>query len=307
VHITHTKGLNALNIGSINNQHKGALVWRTRELGDGQVPVNHMVLQASNGVDNIDLASLISYSVDDKLWNLEVTTQPESNVKELVGLAIIVVSLWVLATSSSSLKQLFDGKLPVTYFFLGLGFILFINGILGCSGASRRNRVMMKIALFISFLIIIAELGALVTISIFRANSTELIDQTWKELNPTTKNLIQKQLTCCALNGPIDYDSSREIDPSCYHHEPMANLSGADSSSSIVETGNRVLNTTGCRAKIADFFFENRLILLAIIAGVFGAQIITMLLLSSAIGYAKKRHDSLEELDAHGHHGATYM
>lgn len=179
----------------------------------------------------------------------------------------------------------------------------------------------MKLFLILSFLVILAEIGAILTISIFKANSSQLIDQTWQEMNKKTHNLLQESLICCGLNGPNDYDSSRDIDQSCFYKEPDLPKNVGDNGLIINEDSlsnsvsrEKKINPIGCRTKISDWFFDNRLILLAIIGSVLIYQIITMLLTSAAISLSRRRrHDSLEELDAvsndhlHHHHGATYM
>lgn len=182
--------------------------------------------------------------------------------------------------------------------------------------------------MILSFLILVAEIGAILTLSIFKANSGQLIDQTWQELNTKSHYLIQDQLTCCGLNGPNDYDSSRDIDQSCYHRELLlpnsldqqpGNLvirDEAPPSSSVLSSrlqANKTLNSTGCRQRISDWFFDNRLLALAFSGSLLLYQIITMIFTSAAISLSRRRrHDSLEELDTGSnhhlhHHGATYM
>lgn len=194
--------------------------------------------------------------------------------------------------------------------------------MLGWTGASKKNNVLLKLFLILSFLILLAEIGAILTISIFKANSGQLIDQTWQELNTKSHYLLQDQLTCCGLSGPSDYESSRDIDSSCYHREPS--LLDAPNNLVIREDpppsgissrlqSNRTLNSVGCRQKISDWFFDNRLLILAFSGSLLLYQIVTMLLTSAAISFSRRRrHDSLEELDAGSnhhihHHGATYM
>lgn len=195
---------------------------------------------------------------------------------------------------------------------------------MGWTGASKKNNILLKLFLILSFLILLAEIGAILTISIFKANSGQLIDQTWQELNTKSHYIIQDQLTCCGLSGPSDYESSRDIDQSCYHREallpntidqpgnliiredPPSNLSRLQS--------NRILNNAGCRQKISEWFFDNRLLVLAFCGSLLLYQIISMLLTSAAISFTRRsHHDSLDELDTgsnhhlHHNHGATYM
>lgn len=209
---------------------------------------------------------------------------------------------------------------PVTYFTLGFGGLLFLNGLLGWTGASKKNSILLKLFLILSFLIILAEVGAILTISIFKANSGQLIDQTWQELNKKSHNIVQEQLICCGLNGPNDYESSRDIDQSCFYREPDLPKNVGENGLVISEdppvsnfTKDRKINQIGCKTRISDWFFENRLLILAFVGSLLMYQIITMLLTSAAISLGRRRRqDSLEELDSGSnhhlhHHGATYM
>jgi hypothetical protein len=195
------------------------------------------------------------------------------------------------------------------------------TGLLGWMGASKKNNVLLKLFIILSFLIILAEVGAIITICIFKANSGQLIDQTWQELNKKSHNVIQEQLVCCGLNGPNDYDSSRDIDQSCFYREPDLPKNVGDNGLVISEdppptnfSKERKINQIGCRAKLSDWFFDNRLLVLAVIGSVLMYQIITMLLTSAAISLGRRRRDedSFEELETGSnhhlhHHGATYM
>lgn len=177
----------------------------------------------------------------------------------------------------------------------------------------------------------LAEVGAIITICIFKANSGQLIEQTWQELNKKSHNVIQEQLVCCGLNGPNDYDSSRDIDQSCFYREPDLPRNVGDNGLVISEeppppsqlgfAKERKLNQIGCRSKLADWFFDNRLLVLSAVGSLLLYQIITMLLTSAAISLGRRGRrgddDSFEELEtgsnhhlhhhAASHHGATYM
>lgn len=195
--------------------------------------------------------------------------------------------------------------------------------MLGWSGASKKNRILLKLFLILSFLILLAEIGVILTVAIFKANSGQLIEQGWQEMNAKSQHLIQDQLTCCGLNGPADFESSRDIDQSCYHREPLstANIDPltmardeSDFANSRLVQSSRILNSSGCKQKLSDFFFDNRLLLLAGSGSLLLYQIFTMLLTSAAISFRRRRRgDSFEELDSgsSNHHlshpGATYM
>lgn len=202
--------------------------------------------------------------------------------------------------------------------------MLFLNGLLGWTGASKKNSILLKLFIILSFLIVLAEIGAVITICIFKANSGQLIDQTWQELNKKSHHVIQEQLICCGLNGPNDYDNSRDIDQSCFYREPDLPKNVGDNGLVISEEPppvsafnqrDRKMNQIGCRSKLSDWFFDNRLLVLAVVGSLLMYQIITMLLTSAAISLGRRRRgddDSFEELETGSnhhlhHHGATYM
>lgn len=128
--------------------------------------------------------------------------------------------MWLIATSSR-LDELIDGKQPATYVLLGIGFLFLLDGTIGWLGTSKKNRVLIKLFLIFTFFIFIAEIGVILTLSIFKTNSTQIADQLWNEMNVKSHHLIQENLVCCGLNGPADYESSRDIDTSCYHRESI--------------------------------------------------------------------------------------
>lgn len=208
-------------------------------------------------------------------------------------------------------------QVPTTHFHTQT---IQITGLLGWTGASKKNNILLKLFLILSFLILLAEIGAILTVSIFKSNSSQLIDQTWTELNSKSHYLIQDTLTCCGLSGPDDYKSSRDIDQSCYRREsPLRNIDqpgnvAEDLTASLQGSqSNKILNDIGCRQKISDWFYENRLLVLAFSGALLLYQVVTMLLTSAAVSYGRaRRHDSMEELDNGSshlphHHGATYM
>lgn len=81
----------------------------------------------------------------------------------LLGSTIIVCTLWQLA-STENVKRLFAGTAPVTYVLLGLGTLLFINGLLGWMGSYKRGGCMLKMFLFLCVLTIAAEIGGIIAL-----------------------------------------------------------------------------------------------------------------------------------------------
>lgn len=210
--------------------------------------------------------------------------------------------------------------MPVTYFLLGVGLLFLVDGTIGWAAVSKRNRVLLKLFLILTFFIFISEVGLILTLSIFKTNSTQVTDQIWHEMNVKSQVLVQEHLQCCGLNGPSDYESSRDFDASCYHREFPSLDSSPSVGSSLVDTfsfasrptssnadfnsngllaSKSIMNSDGCRQKIVDFSHDNRIFILAASASLLVFQMITMLLTSSAISLTRRRShmDSLEELD----------
>jgi len=232
----------------------------------------------------------------------------------LLGSIIIAYALWILSTSSN-MKKVFTGTLPVTYVVLGLGALLFLNGLLGWMGSYKRGGCMLKFFLFLSVLTIASEIGGIISLSILRTKVTDIIEQGWDEVNQRTRNVIQEQFECCGLYGPSDFAHKAEpIDESCYHTEPKISELTAPSFNSNSSTSTtrtiphemiQVLNRNGCKERLVDWIHKQKLTLISIFGGFLLFQVVTVLLSVSAINHLKNRSSSMESLD--DPHTLTYM
>jgi len=215
----------------------------------------------------------------------------------LLGSVLIAYTMWVLGTSPN-MKKLFTGTLPVTYVGLGLGSLLFFNGLLGWMGSYKRGGCMLKMFLFLCVLTIAAEIGGIISLSILRTKVSDIVQQGWSEVNQRSRNLIQEQLTCCGLTGPSEFAyNSDPIDDSCYHMERVTN-------GTILESMH-VLNRVGCKEKLIEWVFKHKMNWIAVFAGFLLFQVVTVLLSVSAINHLKVRSSSMESLD--DHQTITYM
>ncbi|XP_053208718.1 CD82 antigen-like [Panonychus citri] len=221
-----------------------------------------------------------------------------------LGSILIAFTLWILSTSSTA-KNFFNGTTPIIYVFLGLGGLLFTNGLLGWMGSYRRGGCMLKLFLFLSVLTIAAEIGGIISLSILRAKVTEIVEEGWNEMNQRTRNLIQSQLECCGLTGPKEFaHNTEETDKSCYSIIPKE-LGFTSSPSSNPMSSEAIYHESGCKDKLVDWIYKHKLIWISTFGGFLLFQVVTVLLSVSAINNMKSRSSSMESLD--DPHHITYM
>ncbi|CAG2102171.1 unnamed protein product [Medioppia subpectinata] len=158
----------------------------------------------------------------------------------LTGSIIIAYTLWALGTSTN-MKRLFSGTLPLTYVGLGLGTLLFINGLLGWMGSYKRGGCMLKMFLFLCVMTIAAEIGGIISLSILKTKVSDIVEQGWDEVNQRTRNVIQEQFQCCGIAGLSEFASKLDpIDESCYRIEYIRNGTSPDTQITPVREPNRV-------------------------------------------------------------------
>jgi hypothetical protein len=217
----------------------------------------------------------------------------------LIGSVIIAYTFWILGTSPN-MKKLFTGTLPITYVGLGLGTLLFLNGLLGWMGSYKRGGCMLKMFLFLCVLTIAAEIGGIISLSILKTKVSDIVHQGWDEVNQRTRNLIQDQFQCCGITGLSEFSSKLDpIDESCYHWE--TNKNSTNSETTPVREPNRI----GCKEKLVDWIFLHKTTWISTLGGFLLFQVITVLLSVSAINHLKVRSSSMESLD--DHQTITYM
>jgi hypothetical protein len=212
-----------------------------------------------------------------------------------------------MLASTTNVRRLFQGAAPVTYVLLGLGALLFINGLLGWMGSYKRGGCMLKMFLFLCVLTIAAEIGGIIALSILKAKVTDIVEQSWLEMNLKSQHIIQEQLECCGLSGPSEFAKNADpIDSSCYHTLNTSELS-RDELSTYNSTASdlRVLNKNGCKDKLVSWISKHRIYWIASFGGFLLFQVFTVLLAVSAVNHLKSRSSSMESLD--DMHTTTYM
>jgi len=220
----------------------------------------------------------------------------------LLGSIIIAYTLWILSTSPN-IKKVFTGTLPATYAALGLGSLLFINGLLGWMGSYKRGGCMLKIFLFFSVLTIAAEIGGIISLSILRTKVSDIVQQGWSEVNQRSRNFVQEQFQCCGLIGPAEFAHNADpLDDSCYTIMKIN-----EGNSTVPVRTEQVLNRSGCKEKLVSWTFKHKMIWIASFGGFLLFQVFTVLLSVSAINHLKSRSSSMESLDDHDPQTITYM
>ncbi|KAG8185200.1 hypothetical protein JTE90_025872 [Oedothorax gibbosus] len=222
------------------------------------------------------------------------------------GCAVIGAMLWVLATSPA-LKDFFLGTTIFSYVVMGIGGLLFLNGLLGWIGSYRRGSCVMKLFLLVAVLTVAAEVGGIVAFNILNLKMTDVLENGWKEVNENTKNIVQDQLNCCGFLGPEEFTVNTEpIHESCY----TKLTPGSSNATTLTEV--RKLNRVGCKEKLLEWLYINRFAWIGSLGGVLLFQVASVLFavfLINQLGRSRRSSsDSLEvDIDPMHHHPQPYF
>lgn len=224
----------------------------------------------------------------------------------VVGCAVIGCMLWVLVTSPA-LRDFFMGTTIFSYVVMGIGGLLFVNGLLGWIASYRRGNCVMKLFLLVAVLTIAAQIGGIVAFNILNLKMTDILENGWKEVNENTKNIVQDQLHCCGFLGPEDFTVNTDpIHESCY-----TKLTPGAANSTIT-TEVRKLNRVGCKEKLLEWFYTNKYIWISTFGGVLLSQVASVLFAVYLINHrGRSRRSSSESLDLDidpmSHHPQPYF
>lgn len=213
----------------------------------------------------------------------------------LLGGVVLGTMMWVLATTPT-VKFFFSGTLIFTYVVLCVGSLLFLNGILGWIGSYKRGTCLMKLYLLLSVLTISAEVGGIVALNVMKMKMADVLQQAWSEVNQRTKNVIQDHFECCGFMGPEEFiDTTDQMDDSCYYSV----MSGNNVSVRQIPTLNRV----GCKEKLVDWFYTNKIIWIASLGALLLLQVAVVLFAVYVINQIKRarRSNASSYNDIHYH------
>ncbi|KAH8032183.1 hypothetical protein HPB51_023818 [Rhipicephalus microplus] len=176
-----------------------------------------------------------------------------------MGVVVLGYMLWVLATTEN--RRFIDGVLVFTYVHLGVGAAWFLTGMCGWIGSYKKGGLGMKLFLFLAVVMVAAEIGGIVALSILKI-----------------------KLDCCGFSGPKEFATTNShIDETCYR------LVGETEDVSIKEI--RRIKRAGCKERLVDFFYKHKIIWISSLGVVLllQASTVTAILLSVYLINAKKR------------------
>lgn len=198
----------------------------------------------------------------------------------LMGVVVLGYMLWVLATTENG--RFFDGVLTFTYVHMAVGAVWFLTGLCGWIGSYKKGGIGMKMFLGLAVIMVAAEIGGIVTLSILKIKMIDILKSGWEEVNEPTKNLIQDKFECCGFSGPSELTlTDNLIDKTCYRM--------LDETGDVTIRELRRIKRVGCREKLVDFFYKHKVIWIASL-GVLLLLQVTGILLSVYLINAKKRN-----------------
>lgn len=139
----------------------------------------------------------------------------------LVGLAIIVLSVWMITDPTFYVRMAQDESSYHTgiYIFLAVGVLMFVVGFLGCCGAYRESPCMLVSFFCFLLIIVVAEIAAGVWAYSNRDGLEKYVESTVRltvqdeygvvDTRTQTFDAIQKELHCCGVTGPRDWAGSK--------------------------------------------------------------------------------------------------
>nr|KAG5702386.1 hypothetical protein BaRGS_002168 [Batillaria attramentaria] len=144
-----------------------------------------------------------------------------SELLVLSGVAILGVGIWILA--DPNLQDYIDVIHTedeeyfrnAAYLLIAFGAFVFLVGFCGCCGAIRNSKCLLGFYIFFLVLVFAGELAAGILAAVYKdqiidkfdVQLTDAIKNDYKD-NPSSWDVVQKELKCCGGLGPGDYDNS---------------------------------------------------------------------------------------------------
>ncbi|XP_063233863.1 CD9 antigen isoform X2 [Bacillus rossius redtenbacheri] len=139
----------------------------------------------------------------------------------LVGLAVLVLSIWMLTDPTFYLSVAQDESSYNTgvYILLAAGLLMFVVGFVGCCGAYKESPCMLVTFFCFLLIIVVAEIAAGAWGYSHRDALEDYVTESVKttvqneydvvKSRTQTFDAIQQGLQCCGAKGPDDWESSR--------------------------------------------------------------------------------------------------
>jgi len=205
----------------------------------------------------------------------------------VLGCILIGYLAWVLATSVTVYRFL-HGDMYWTYSVIALGFSLFFSGLVGWVGGASESPCLVRLFLLMIVLCMLAEVGGIITLSIFNKGFGDILMLGWKEVNQETRNLVQTQLDCCGWQGLKDFaGNSDPIDDSCYE-KVTPSVSGIVARQGDSEDTTRRMKQSACQDNLLDWFQQNKIIWVTLLAVMAAIQVMCTVIAAYILQKVKK-------------------
>ncbi|XP_066959650.1 tetraspanin-31-like [Macrobrachium rosenbergii] len=234
------------------------------------------------------LKRLNMFSMDNKLigWLRHVMTAI-SIIVFIIGCFVLGYMAWVLATSIT-VSRFLSGTLIFTYSVLGVGFLLFLSGLIGWVAGASEALCVLRLYLVLLILVIASEIGGIIALNILQMRLDDILLNGWAEVNQGTRNIIQNAFGCCGFYGPKEFAyTNYPLSNSCYD-----TIQNADADS--FTEAQQKLKQNGCGAPLKFWMNENKAIWCSVLAAVGGLQLMCVVLcihiihkLKDKVGYKR--------------------
>ncbi|XP_068208109.1 23 kDa integral membrane protein-like [Palaemon carinicauda] len=232
------------------------------------------------------LKRLNMFSMNNKLigWLRHVMTAISIIVFD-VG-CILLSPIFTVIRSNICLSVYLSIYLIFTYSVLGVGFLLFLSGLIGWVAGASEALCVLRLYLVLLILVIASEIGGIIALNILQMRLDDILLNGWAEVNQGTRNIIQDSFGCCGFYGPKEFAyTNYPLSNSCYD-----TIQDVDSSAEAQQQ----LKQQGCGAPLKFWMNENKAIWCSILAAVGGLQLMCVVLcihiihkLKDKVGYKR--------------------
>eukprot|EP00118_Oscarella_pearsei_P024925 m.307130 g.307130 ORF g.307130 m.307130 type:complete len:232 (+) comp41940_c0_seq1:2373-3068(+) len=180
------------------------------------------------------------------------------------GVAVLGLGIWLKIEYEDFLEIADQDWANAANIMIAAGCLITLLGFLGCIGACCESRVALLIFAVLLFITFLVEIVAGILAAVYRneveesltKSLTDSINNDYNSSEPTRTawDNLQKQFSCCGVNGSADWlDANLPIPDSC-----------CETTNTTCNAANPALYKTGCYTDLKSFLEDN----LAAVAGV---------------------------------------
>ncbi|XP_037089315.1 tetraspanin-1-like [Pollicipes pollicipes] len=190
----------------------------------------------------------------------------------VVGCTVIGYMGWVLSTSVT-VARFMSGELVFTYVMVTLGFLYFFSGLVGWVSSFSENYCLLRLFMVLVLLMIIGEVGGLITLYAMQFELADMLQISWNEVNQNTRNFVQNALECCGFTGPKEFAYTNSLlDSTCYQELPSEGVYTSETQAQTVQE----LRQDGCGIQMEHWIRANKVTWVPALACLAGLQILTL-------------------------------